>query len=929
MAEGLFIQIGADVSGALRDLPKVTKTLEQIEQQLADTLASGQDFAKSLDEIVKQGDITGGVINFLSKEISDFKKAFAAATTTEDIQKFGSALTILQDRQNKLIQSGLTAGRAIDEVGKHSKDTADDTKKLSASLEDILVSGKDFAKGLDDIVKEGNVAGGIINFLDKEITEFKKAFSSAITTEDIQKFGGAITILQDKQNQLIQSGLKAGKGIDEVEKHTSGGVVATQRLSTSLLGLNKIFDILPTELQHSVHGFDQIIQSFERVTHGTEGARDKILKFAGVLGEVGLGLAISIGIGLLVDLGKELFNTSSAFSEAEMSAAKFKSELEEVDNQVKLFAKNSDLATQIAKLQAQIKLGSGSAANILGDKSEIENNVKLIADIQFEIDGLRKSFNALVNAAPFQHLSEDAKKLFEESPLVAGLPSLFPSDLVNKLKDKDKAFLSQIEETNKKIHSLEAQREDIQNKNKLVELQIQLEQNKSTKSLLDSRLEIIKEFTAKFASIQLPLPFKKQELDLIPLGKVNDKTLRNGLEAAFKLFEPAWKSNIRALQGIIDKDTIPLFPELRVTPIINRTDLVRSIEEKFGEISKEVENAVNKGIFIVPIDFKIAPEGDGQALKLLEDRFIDLGKSIESVTGQRNAILNFHFNTNLLDEAKKLKVLDDVQQRIAEFASGTPLNIEVDANFKVNAKVDFKRLTTQLKQQISDALIGIQSNIATSFGEAIGRAISGIGNAKDVFGAVFDFLSEGIKSVGVALIKIGLLAEGIQKALAALSVQPELALALGIAFVALSQVLKNSFNAREKGGPVFGGHEYLVNEKGQEAFKDAQGNINMIPGGMQVFRPKMSGSIIPASLAKTIANQFRFPKLENGGIVNSPTFALIGEGLNPEIVAPLRDITAMVGLNNSQQNNRLTARLRGKDIYLSQSRQGRSNERLV
>jgi hypothetical protein len=102
----------------------------------------------------------------------------------------------------------------------------------------------------------------------------------------------------------------------------------------------------------------------------------------------------------------------------------------------------------------------------------------------------------------------------------------------------------------------------------------------------------------------------------------------------------------------------------------------------------------------------------------------------------------------------------------------------------------------------------------------------------------------------------------------------------------------------------------------------------MIAGGPQLFKAKSSGTIIPASLAKTVATQFKIPKLEAGGIVSRPTFALLGEGLNPEIVAPLNMLPQLLGLN-AQAATAPRVRVRGKDIFLSQARQGRSNNRLV
>lgn len=820
MADGLVIQIGADVSGALQNIPKVGKSLAQVETQFASLIDKGEDFGKAIDELAKDGALS---INFLQKQMNDFRDAMANATNPDDIVKFGAALQILKIKQQQLINSGLP------------------------------------------------------------------------------------------------------EHIDQISHSAGSGTVATQRLSSSILGLSNHIGVLPPELQGLAHGFDQLIQSFESITHGTDSAGDKVSKFAGVLGQVGLGLAISVAIGLLVDFVKELFSTDAALEQVTQRGSEMALAFDKINKSVSDNKEALGFIQSLSDTFANVRLGSGFDTDL----------VKLQGHLATLKEGFTKLGTSLTSATQLFE-SEFGRMLGNVSEETAdiirkfGTLSNIPEAVIKNLPDVDKGLIENAQKAFEK--RLKSQEDFNKNFEEQLNVEAQIrelrankerEDNKKLQALLDSRAAIIDEFTKKFAAIKDPFP--KFLSDNLPLGKVNDKLLRAGLESTFKLFDDAF----RDLADIhkVNPATIPV--EIKFKPeIVGKTDLVRQIEESFGDLNKDVQSAINKGIFEVPVEFKVAPEGNGKALKELEDRFLQLGKDVEQFTGQHKAILNFNFDINKLDTSKVEDLVKSVQDEVQRFASGTPLKVSIDANFQVHAKVDLDRLAQDLNRQVNDILVDTLTNIAVTVGESIGNILSNTGTLEDGFRAIFVVIGSGLEKLGAALIKTGLLATGIKTALDKLAISPALSIALGVAMVALGKALSNSFQAREKGGPVAGGQPYLVNEKGQEAFRSNTGAIEMIPGGMQMFRPKVSGTIIPASLAKTIANQFKIPKLAGGGIVNTPTFALIGES-GPEFVAPISQLPALIGGNQPQQNNRLTTKLRGKDIYLSQSRQGRSNIRLV
>ena len=97
-------------------------------------------------------------------------------------------------------------------------------------------------------------------------------------------------------------------------------------------------------------------------------------------------------------------------------------------------------------------------------------------------------------------------------------------------------------------------------------------------------------------------------------------------------------------------------------------------------------------------------------------------------------------------------------------------------------------------------------------------------------------------------------------------------------------------------------------------------------GGMGKSAFKMS------NIKSNLMGLMNIPGLAEGGLVTSPTTALIGEGVgttasNPEVVAPLDKLKSMMGGGN--QNITVTGKLIGNDIFLSNSKAGINRLRTV
>lgn len=816
---------------------------------------------------------------------------------------------------------GADVSQAINNIGKVNT-KLQDTDQIVA---DVIGSSSNLEDALDKLGKQGLVS---ISILQVAIDGFREGFKNATDPEDIKKFGEGLTALTKKQNELITAGLG-------VEKQHGSQTVATQRLSSSLLGLNKIFDILPAEIAHSTHGFEQLVQSFERVTHGTEGAGEKITKFAGVLGEVGLGIAISLAVGLLVEFTKELLNSDAALEKAAEEGVRFSSEIDRINTSIEDSKANLKFLSELNDINININFGKGFTADLLkltGGISDVSNEA-LVLEKSVEDAGK-------IASEAFKSLTENASD--ELRSLVGQFQLKIPAPDVKKLDEADKELLKNAQETRNEFikiqkeltdnqHDLTLQQARIRELNADKQREDEKKANDELKKLLESRARILEEFSVKFGLIKLPLPLSDLEVKNIPLGKVSDKLLRNFLQQTLSVFDKEFK-NLQT--GVIDPRTLPV--EIIFKPLFqNRTDLVRQIEEQFGEIGKDVESGVNKGIFEVPIDFKSPAEGDGKALKDFEDRVNDFLKQVQSLTGQKFENIRFDISPEFLvklDEVTKRKVLDDIQHQINISASNVPLKVTGKADVKV--EVDADRVAEQLSKELNDAIQSAAVNIFSGIGETIGDAISK-GLSADSLKGVLSAITDLLASVGKALVSAGVKMLGLQKAIDALKLNPAVSIAFGIALIALSKALANNIQgAREKGGPVQQGMSYLVNERGKEIFvPNNGGSPAWIEGGAQLFKPNVSGKIVPAWQAKMFASKFQLPAFADGGLVTGPVFGLLGEGtgissINPEVIAPLETLKNLLPLGGGQSIDvRVIGSLSNRIIKLGQAREGKSNRR--
>ena len=192
----------------------------------------------------------------------------------------------------------------------------------------------------------------------------------------------------------------------------------------------------------------------------------------------------------------------------------------------------------------------------------------------------------------------------------------------------------------------------------------------------------------------------------------------------------------------------------------------------------------------------------------------------------------------------------------------------------------------QFSQRISQIMTGGLQNLASGIGSALGNAISSGGNLAGSLSKVI------LGSIGGMAVQLGKLAIGIGVTLAKIkaafaSLAPGVAIAAGIALVALGSVFKNKAASIGSGGG---------------------GGSSLRGGGFA------SGGISGGGGGTAFAN---------GGIVSGPTMGLVGEypgaRQNPEVIAPLNKLQSIIGKSNNGGNLNVTGQVRidGQDLLIA------------
>jgi hypothetical protein len=348
-----------------------------------------------------------------------------------------------------------------------------------------------------------------------------------------------------------------------------------------------------------------------------------------------------------------------------------------------------------------------------------------------------------------------------------------------------------------------------------------------------------------------------------------------------------WIGVFNAIADTLGMDSIKiqLFDKLQMEAVPK----LKSISEVAKEVKKDVAAMFGTGTGSPASDPQVAADGLTDVNGLLADSFDDVGSSADKADKKTKKLKETYVDLNA--ETERLAKLQgqfnramagetDAQLRkdIQFLPEMEPIDPEdlVDPVVFTELPKGFAKLSLaakEMSENISWAIEGAAINFAIGIGEMLGSAIAGGDGFKNFGQFALMTLAGLLQQVGEMAIQTGIALLGIKLALNTLN--PALAIAGGIALVALASGIRTSLS--KKAESIQGG------------------------GGI--------------------------PMLAEGGIATGPTLAMIGEGKGPEAVIPLDKLEGMLSGGFGGQNVVVTGRLQGSDLLISNERATRERSR--
>jgi hypothetical protein len=218
-------------------------------------------------------------------------------------------------------------------------------------------------------------------------------------------------------------------------------------------------------------------------------------------------------------------------------------------------------------------------------------------------------------------------------------------------------------------------------------------------------------------------------------------------------------------------------------------------------------------------------------------------------------------------EAEIVTTEEKILAQLKKAVSKTPAIVPIPIDPQIIIRAE------KLQSAVDNVNSIIKQAINDSFaniGEVLGTALAG-GDIQKGMQAFVGIIGNALQAIGKQLIVVSGIAETVQVSLGQLFTNPGLALAAGVALVAAGAALKKTLS------------------KGVTGFAE-------------------------------------------GGLVFGPTMGLVGEGRgttrsNPEVIAPLDKLQAMLGNMGGGKPQLLFAKIKGNDILLSNNRTNKYNRR--
>lgn len=313
--------------------------------------------------------------------------------------------------------------------------------------------------------------------------------------------------------------------------------------------------------------------------------------------------------------------------------------------------------------------------------------------------------------------------------------------------------------------------------------------------------------------------------------------------------------------GTEDLDRIKELEEsYKGVELFGLTPLEAALADYRAELKKtaEAENAAGDA----------AVNSRGETLEEFKKRSKEESKHRKLMQQHENEFLQ-----SLIAEEKQLKANAKAKHDAYEPEEITLEPEEVEAMDPALEKLGKKLakardMAKQFGSALQQAVEQGAESIATNMGTMIGGIMAGTNSVRDLGNSLLTGLADLAIDIGKIAIATGIAIQGIKDALT--SLHPAVAIAAGIALIAL-------------------------------------------------------GSAVKGSLAKKAEGMGDVPKLAKGGLAYGPQIAMVGDNpgarTDPEVIAPLSKLQGMMG------GAHVTGTIKGRDIVLSQERGGYSRRR--
>ena len=276
-----------------------------------------------------------------------------------------------------------------------------------------------------------------------------------------------------------------------------------------------------------------------------------------------------------------------------------------------------------------------------------------------------------------------------------------------------------------------------------------------------------------------------------------------------------------------------------------QSEVIVDLSGRLRELKTGFQRAIEESLKFKPLD-----EEKGETVKKVKAITEELGK-LKKVLLEIDQIR--FFEKGRFDEfLKNVKPDSKVFNKVT-----IPIKPEISLP-------DLEKSIEKIEVDITPLMEQMGTNIGTSLGESIGNAISGSGGFENAFQGIIMVLASGLKEVGKLLIQTGVKMAIAKAALDKIRINPYLAIAAGIALVALGTAAQNSFN--KKKGFARGG---LVPGVGNTDSVDAA----IMPGEF-VLRKSAVQAIGPTSLSLMNAGVMPAGNISAG----SQRVEIVGEG---------------------------------------------------